>query len=348
MSPRAEAGVESYFAAAAQAHARACAERGTVTVDLAMAGRRLRLTFAGRALPHALLGPFAGLRVDRAAHADAEIALWERGTEPVTAPWNGSNVEAAGAVRGADGAVLAVQDPGSGVITAVGEDGARVLYNAPSAAGLPWWERAAPMRTALHWALGGPGRGLVHGGAVGDARGGVLLAGRGGSGKTTLALAALDAGLHYVADDYLLLESGAEARAHNVFGTAKLDAGHIARFPALATDAALCGPLRDPGEKLVLDVAVARPAQLRDRLAIRAVALPRITGGPTAVRRVSGARGLLALAPSTIFQMPFDDGRVLRLLGTVAQAVPCFELDVGDDVSELPAALDRILTEAVA
>jgi hypothetical protein len=212
---------------------------------------------------------------------------------------------------------------------------------------VPWWERAAPLRAALFWALGGEGRYLVHAGAVGDERGGVLLAGAIGSGKTTVALAALTGGLGYVADDYVLLDVADEPTAVSIYANAKLDDGHLERFPALASR--VCHPpASEAGEKAVLDVAGLLPGALRESLPVRAVLVPRVRGGRARLSRVSAAEALLALAPSTVLQMPFDDGAVVASLAALVRRVPCFGLDVGDDPGELAGALERALEEAVS
>ena len=56
----------------------------------------------------------------------------------------------------------------------------------------------------------------------------------------------------------------------------------------------------------------------------------------------------MALAPSTAFQMPFDDGRVPASLAALVRAVPAFALDVGDRPGELAEALDRVLEAAAS
>jgi hypothetical protein len=104
-------------------------------------------------------------------------------------------------------------------------------------------------------------------------------------------------------------------------------------------------PLAD--EKAVLDVSEWAPRALVRSLPIRAVLVPRIRGGRARLRRTSAGHALLALAPSTTFQMPFDDGRAVRSLADVARRVPAFALDVGDHPDELAQALDEVL-EAVA
>ena len=133
---------------------------------------------------------------------------------------------------------MAVHEAYSGAVTLVDCGEGALLHRVPDCRAVPWWERAAPLRAeALFWALAGQGRHLVHAGAVGDERGGVLVAGASGSGKTTVTLAALLHGLSYVADDYVLLHDRGELTACSIYGTAKLDGGHVTRFPTLGSAA---------------------------------------------------------------------------------------------------------------
>ena len=353
MSRRAEAAVNAlpaFFRDADREHAAAVASSGGLDYDLRFADRLIRLRFAGSGLAEALLQALRTRLVNpgcgSAVPLHATIGLWEErnAADPAPVPWRDVDLGPRGLLRGPDCAeLIAVHEAGSGALTLVDRRARRLLYRVPDVASLPWWERAAPLRPALFWALGGPGRHLVHAGAVGDAqRGGVLLAGAGGSGKTTVALAALSAGMAYLADDYLLLHTLPEPVAWNLYGTAKLDAGHLARLPHLAR---AVGISADPAadEKAVLDVQALLPQALANSLPIRAVLLPRICGGRARLRRASAGEALLALAPSTTFQMPFDDGQAVSSLAAVARRVPAFGLDVGDDPAELAQAIERIL-----
>jgi hypothetical protein len=242
---------------------------------------------------------------------------------------------------------LAVVHPGGAAVTVIDPTGRALLNWIEDASELPWWERAAPLRPALHWALRGPRSHLVHAGAVGDqVRGGVLLAGRSGAGKTTVAVAALQGGMRYVADDYLLLTMDAVPTAWNLYRWAKLDEPQKERFAGLAA-AARHFPPREPDQKWVLDISDASPGALIESLPVRAVVVPRVGGLRVRLRRIGSAEAFLALAPSSALQMPFDDGAVVRSLAAVVRTVPCFALDVAEPVPDLAAAVDHVLDEAV-
>jgi hypothetical protein len=312
----AEASLQGLFAEASAAYEQAIARSGEVRRVLRFAGRQLELRFAGATLAEALLGAMAP-RITAGDSAELSIGLWA-GDSPL--PWRLPEVGPRGFVRGSspDG-VSAVYEPGSGAITLFDNDSAQILYRVPGIDEIPWWERAAPLRPALHFALAGPASHLVHAGAVGDPdRGGLLLAGPGGSGKTSLALAAVEHRMHYVGDDYVLLVGGV---AWNLYRTAKVDAG--------------------PGrEKAVVEID---SSALVEALPVRAVVVPAICDGDARLERISAGGALLALAPSTAFQMPFDRGAVIGTLAELVRRVPCYRLELGSSPAAAAAALVEVL-----
>jgi hypothetical protein len=334
VAERLEAAVlPSFYAAAAREYELAAEHQGVVERNLRFADRTVRLRVAGAGLAGVLLAALAHRSGERRGHADATISVWEAtaSSQPaMPVPWNWSDVGPGGVVRGpAHDLTVAVHETGSGALTLVDPAERTVLHRVPGSGAMPWWERAAPLRPALFWVLGGEGRHVVHAGAVGDDRGGVLLAGGKGSGKTTVVVAALDAGLGLVADDYLLLRCGREWEAVSLYSTVSV------LEPAA-------------GAKAVLDVAAVTPGRLRESLPIRAVVAPRIRGGRARLRRVSPAVALRAWAPSTAFHMPFDDGAVVASLAAIVRRVPCFTLDVGDDGAELASAMADVLEQVAA
>jgi hypothetical protein len=314
----AEAPLEELFAQAVDAHGQAVAQNGELRHELCFAGRRLSFRFAHPALARALLEAMAP-RIVEDGGGGLDIGLWA-GADP--GPWHPADLGPRGLVRGSspDG-VSAVYEAGSGALTLFDRVSSRILHHVPGAAEIPWWERAAPLRPALFFALASTGCHLVHAGAVGDpSLGCVLLAGPGGAGKTSLALAAVEHGLSYVGDDYVLLEDGI---AWNLYATAKVDAG--------------------PGrEKTVVEVD---PKSLVEALPVRAVVVPANGAGQVRLKGISAGQALLALAPSTAFQMPFDRGAVLATLGELVQRVPCHRLELGSSSEAAASALREVLAD---
>jgi len=342
----AEAGLEAFYSAAVREYEVAVECEGVVERYLRFGDCRVRLRFAGGGLAGALLPALAQRRDDAGGAVHATIDLWEESAcprRPVPFPWGAVDIGPGGLVRGSElDRVVAVHETYSGALTLVDRAELALLHRVPDGGAVPWWERAAPLRPALFWALGGEGRHLVHAGAVGDDRGGVLLAGASGSGKTTVALAALVHGLGYLADDYVLLHAAGEPTANSIYSSAKLDHGHLRRFGTLAP-AVRFPPAPEADQKAVLDVAVSLPGSLRESLPVRAVLVPRIRGGRARLRRASPADALRAWAPDTALHMPFDDGAVVAVLAALVRGVPCFTLDVGDDAGELAGAVDQAL-----
>ena len=189
-------------------------------------------------------------------------------------------------------------------------------------------ERAAPLRLPLSRALGTDRRRVVHASAVGDDRGCVLLVGAARSGKTTVTMAAVRSGLGFVADDYLLLQADVACAAISLYST-------------------VCTRDNSNGDaKTIADIASLMPGALRQSLPVRAVVLPRVVRGRTSWGPASPAAALRGWAPTTVFEMPLDNGAALPLLAEVVRQVPCFALDVGDDEDELAPALDQLLDRA--
>jgi hypothetical protein len=323
----------AFYAAAAHEYNLAAEDAGEVEHDLRFADRTVRVRVAGPDLAGAVLGALAEWSEESPSTVHATVAVWDAAACPSGAlpvPWSFEDVGPGGLVRGPEaGQPLAVHETGSDAVTLVDPPGRAVLYRVPDRDSMAWWERAAPLRPALFWALGGAGRHLVHAGVVGDDRGGVLLAGARGSGKTTVVHAALRHGLGFVADDYVLLRAGREWEAVSVYTTVSL---------------------LEPGAdaKTVLDVAASMPGSLRESLPVRAVVIPRVRGGRAQLRSVSPAAALRAWAPSTALHMPFDDGAVVASLADVVRGVPCFILDVGDDGAELASAVEHVLEQVAS
>ena len=216
------------------------------------------------------------------------------------------------------------------------------LLRAPDVAELATWEQGAPFRRILHWWSAGLGLQLVHSAAVGTEVGGALLIGRGGSGKSTMALACVGSSLGYAADDYCILEFGVCPCVHSIYSSGKADAASIAMLPRLA-EAFHSSPIDQQGKAVIFITQHASHTILRS-FPLRAIVAPKIVSGSTCNAEVlPPGEALRALAPSTLFQLPGDRTQSFARMSALIRNIPCWRLNIGDDPSAAEPLLEAII-----
>ena len=305
----------------------------------------IRLALAGSQIASAVLPALAPVLLEADAAPAFTVEVWDTATSGVPAPrmpWGADAAARQGVVRGySEGSHRTVVDHGSGTVTVADLSEGRAVVYARSADEIPAWWRAVPLRLALGWAVARPDRQLVHAGAVGEDGRGVLLGGPGGAGKSTVALACVEAGMTFASDDYVLLTAGPPAVAQTVYGTAKLDRRSLDALPELAGQ---IDPPPGPGDKAVIDLHALRRERVASSLDVRAVVAPSVTDEkPTRLERISAAEALRALAPSTIFQAPDGSADALRLISDVVRDVPAYSLLLGEDLAEVPPLIRSVV-----
>jgi hypothetical protein len=319
-----------------EAFAVAASRLGVFEEHIAIAGVAIHLRFAGDALRKRLL-PALAHRIIAPVDDAVTLLIYDcasaRMPQP-NVPWRAEDVGVRGEVAVIDSLRISLFAP-SGALSVFDPERRVGVYVVRDAATLPSYERAAPLRTLLHWSLEAGGCRLAHAAAVATNAGGALLAGRGGSGKSTTSLLCLRAGMKYAGDDYVGIKAD-PAVAHAIYATAKIDAHSL----TLLDDVAVHIEPRD-GEK-----GVAFLDDVVSSFAIRALVLPRVTGGVSRLRRASGAEALRALAPTTVFQLPGNDGATFAWMASFARAVPAYALDLGDDRAAIPALVARAIEGA--
>lgn len=215
------------------------------------------------------------------------------------------------------------------------------LFWSPDAKSITATERSTPYRNILHWWASDNGMQLTHAAAVGRSEGGALLIGRGGSGKSTTALACLAAGMGYASDDYCLV--GTKDGAHHAwsaYNTGKLVDGGLVMLPQLASSVVDRDPVTG---KNILALQRRFSYRLLQGFPIKALILPRVIPADRCeARPLSKAAALAALAPSTIFQLPRVE-TTFPILSKLVAEVPCYELAVGIDIRRAPEVVDRCI-----
>lgn len=215
----------------------------------------------------------------------------------------------------------------------------------PGAGTVPWWEYAAPMRWLNDLIAVRFGKAAIHAAAVGKAGKGVLIAGGGGVGKSTLALACLGRGLDFAGDDYCVAEPGPVPDCHTLYNTAKWsrDARALPEWVANAAREAV--DRTKPKEIIHVDECL--PERMAGRLALEGIIIPRQTGGSKPrLESCDPGTTLRALAPSTLAQSEADGRQVMTVLSGLVHALPgyVFHMPSSPDVcgAYLADNLDRI------
>lgn len=199
--------------------------------------------------------------------------------------------------------------------------------------GVAAWHRAKPLQVPLSIFFADRGVDFVHGGLISLRGTGVLIAGMGGSGKSTLTLASLIEGLDLLGDDCVAVRG---IEGYSIYGSASVERDHLQRFPQFVPDANL-------GEKTVLPLAELFPARMAATTTIRAIVLPRVTHGEhVTIAPATGKEALLALAPSSILKRAVPAAAALARMAQLVREVPAFRLEMGP-VAEIGPRMRELL-----
>jgi hypothetical protein len=337
----------AYFREASRSFADTCQARRSTSRTFRLGHCRVHIRYSHPALERRLGRALAHLEATD-EDADLNICAFESARSGVLlprSPFAVADFHDHGELRVA-GSVRAVFKLSPRTLSMFDEAAGSALWWTQSAHETPSYERAAPFRTILHWWAQRAGAQLVHGAAVGTERGAVLLAGSGGSGKSTAALSCLGSGLRFAGDDYVLVEQAADPVLHSVYCSGKLTRDQLSRFPQLR-DLAEHTPSEADGKSIIF-LHDHFPHELVRTMPLRAIVLPVVTHATRPViRRASPSECLVGLAPSTMFQHPeAERGRTFRALVSLTRAVPGFHLEAGPEIAAIPAALEEILSRS--
>ncbi|MEI6240826.1 MAG: hypothetical protein WCR51_10580 [Planctomycetia bacterium] len=214
----------------------------------------------------------------------------------------------------------------------------RGLFWIADTADVPFWEEAAPFKATFNWFLAGTSATLLHAGVVAHRGRGVLLAGPGGSGKSTTVMAAVAAGLGTCGDDLVVVDDGAGAwTAYALYDAAKFfPAEPTGRVPDLFTSAAA----RPCGDKLLVRYSDVAPGRLVRSVPLVALVHCVISGqASTTITPLAPGAMLRALGPPTAFLLRGAEPETLRKAAALVRAVPSFTLALGTNPAEAIDAL---------
>jgi hypothetical protein len=333
-----------FFDEAAAAFDEAVRRVGVREHDLVIAGARIRLRFAGPALEPLLLPSIEHSRAtDDGDDVALTVSFFDNESTGVRMPapaWGPYDYGPKGSIVGFnDDRIRTAFSPGVDILNLYDAQRREGIYWVARPEIVPWWE--TPLRTMVHWWAAPTTLQPLHGGAVGLHGEGVLVVGHSGAGKSTTTLACLEAGMQYVGDDYLVVDT-ATATAYSLYSTVKLEPENLARFPSLAPLVHNAGRLDE--QKAIVRLNEHRGERLVSSLRLRAMVMPHVTGQRDSwLEPGSAAEALRILAPTTSFHLPGYAREVVTKLGALVRSIPCYRLEAGTDLDGVVGTITEFL-----
>jgi hypothetical protein len=311
-------------------------------------GQPARMRIVGKEPARHVPRPFEHLRIGAAAGAAPrlDIALWDvRETGVVVMPGEPPMPVADGETH------TEISDTGRFVrqwtthgTTVLDRQSGQIVGAVAWSDDVDVYQRGKPLARLLAEWYADQGVGVMHAGLVARGPRGVILAGKEGAGKSTLALACARAGLDFLGEDYAALQflGDGSVLGHSAYGSVFLTPTAASWFPELAPHLTESRSPHEPKSLLLLSDVW--PERLRRSAPITALAICRVGEGTVfAVRTATRAEALRAVAPSSLLSIHGRRKDSLDRLARLVERVPCFWLDQGRDLASAGACLDALL-----
>jgi hypothetical protein len=330
---------------------------GTYKSSYRIGGESIVLHFAGPALIPLITPALSHLGIPDALAPDLTVQVWDSASTGISLPqlpWStggytsthGEFSYAEGRVHYRDARFEIYYYSGDNLIL-LDEQSQHAIVWMKNATEVPYYETAAPLRILLQWWLSRHACQLMHAAAVGLQDGGVLITAKGGSGKSTSALACLNSNLYYAGDDYVAVSSAPSPYVHSLYSSAKIHADNLHRVPHLISSIQNSKKLAT--EKALLLLNKHFPEHISAGFPLRALLVPRITQQThTTLTPASPIVGLRALAPTTLFQLPGANKSAFTMMAQLVKQLPCYWLELGSDTAKVPDAILTFLAESNA
>ncbi|MFC1550425.1 serine kinase [Candidatus Neomarinimicrobiota bacterium] len=313
----------------------------------AIADYKIQFNFANKAVIPFQIPAFSHLQTDKFDDPDLTIHFFDSastGVQMPPPPWTGYDYLTRGEIRGFNTDQINTSfHRGSGVLSVLNKISNQAVWWIKDVQDLPSWESGSPLLFLLFWWMSINDRQFLHAGAVGNTTKGILLAGAGGSGKSTTALTCLNSDLKYVSDDYCLINSQGRQFIHSIYSSAKIHKKDFNKLPHITKT--LENSARHPDEKPLFFLNPTFKNIVRG-FPLKYIFVPHITNQPdTSIVQTSPMHALKALAPSTIFQLSRAGKPSFDKISKIVKQIPCYQLNLGNELSQISEVISEFLVK---
>ena len=311
-------------------------------------GETVRVRFGGTSLIPHFAPPLEHLLTQAVSTPSLTINVWDGETTGLLLPpppWGKGDMTFRGEIQALNSERIRTTLYGEPGICSMLDVEKRIgVFHLRSSHNIPLNFLGSPFLSIFQWWIRNRGFQFLHAGAVGTRAGGVLLAGKGGSGKSTSALACLDSDLFYVSDDYCIVSTEPDVEVHSIYNSAKLDTHHIQRFPRLLRMVAN-GEMPE-SEKRMVYVQRFMPQKILRHMPLRAICLPKVTrNGSSRLSSATHSEAMQALAPSTLFQLAGAGVVEFKRMADFVRRLPSYWLELGNDINDIPNVIEEFMTK---
>ncbi|HEX2582570.1 MAG TPA: hypothetical protein VHL30_00450 [Chlamydiales bacterium] len=336
-----------FFDVAYQNFRAATYKTGEVRLYYNLIGFTFCLNFAGNSMVDVLTPALKHLEVKSfCGPCDLTVCIWDSvstQTPPIEFPWAPHDQQFRGEVKGySSDRVPVVLDIHTKVLNVLDHEQNVALYWIKNRQDLPWWIGGSPLQLVLHWWMRAKGYQLTHAAVVGYPKGGVLLAGKSGSGKSTTALACMKAGMKYVSEDYCFLSDLPQIWAYSVYNSSKIGEKTLQWFPELSPF--VINSNRAKEDKAFLFHHEFQPQNLLAGCPIKAIITLKIGERlGSGLEPIDSKEALAALSTTTLWQLTHTGPIVFHHLRKIAEALPCYRLHLSEDLMHAAELIGELL-----
>jgi hypothetical protein len=202
---------------------------------------------------------------------------------------------------------------------------------------LPPWEPSSPVANFINWFNITQQAFMLHGATISDGHAGALIVAAGGTGKSLLTLACIDAGLITIGDDYSIVRME-DGRAEAARFSLQAKQSHAGLAMLGKGGRAYMAGERNFKNKYVFTIPTS-PSPL----AINAlIGLTRTDGPPVIVPEKKPAL-FSAISETTYQQLPASAFETQAFAGNLVRALPTYRFALGRDLTENAAELQEFL-----